>query len=437
MNSVPLPPLKISGNRRFLVTASGEPFFWLGDTAWELFHRLDREEAALYLEDRAAKGFNVIQAAALAELDGLTTPGPYGALPLHDLDPLRPDEAYFSHVDWVVAKANALGLRVALLPTWGDKWNRRWGAGPEVFTPANAEVFGEWMGRRYKDSAIIWVLGGDRAPDNDAHTEIIRRMGAGLRRGDGGAHLMTFHPWGGHGSADWFHGADFIDFNMRQNGHEPTYPRYAKTREDYDRTPAVPVIDAEPLYEDHPLYFAAADHGHSTAADVRRTFYWNVFAGAFGYTYGHHSVWQFWSEKFEPKNAPLMTWREALDQPGAAQMIHGRRLMESRPMLGRVPDDGLIVPARIPTAVPGAGRYRFAGTRDAGGRYAMIYVPTGRGFSVRMDRLAGPAVKASWYDPRTGRSTEAGEFANTGEREFAPPTPGEDADWVLVLDQAP
>ena len=37
--------LKVSDNRRFLVTADGKPFFYLGDTAWELFHRLNREEA--------------------------------------------------------------------------------------------------------------------------------------------------------------------------------------------------------------------------------------------------------------------------------------------------------------------------------------------------------------------------------------------------------
>ena len=47
---------------------TGTPFFYLGDTAWELFHRLDREEADEYLSLRAAQGFHVIQAAALAEL---------------------------------------------------------------------------------------------------------------------------------------------------------------------------------------------------------------------------------------------------------------------------------------------------------------------------------------------------------------------------------
>lgn len=433
--SASLPTLKVSANRRFLVTASGEPFFWLGDTVWELFHRLDREETEFYLQNRKAKGFNVIQAVALAELEGVTTPNPYGELPLVDLDPARPNEAYFAHVDWAVRRANELGMHVALLPAWGDKWNLRWGKGPEVFTPDNAEIFGEWLGRRYKDAAVIWVLGGDRAPDNDTHTQIIVRMAKGLRRGDGGAHLTTFHPWGGHGTSDWFHGADFIDFNMRQNGHEPTYPRYEKTRVDYDRTPVVPVIDSEPLYEDHPLYFCAKDHGHSIAADVRRTLYWDLFAGAFGYTYGHHSVWQCYAEGREPINGPLMSWGEALDRPGVGQMIHGRRLMESRPFLTREPCDDLIVPAAVETDVPGAGRHRFAATRDAEGRYAMIYVPLGREFKVRMDRLAGPTVKAWWFDPRTGAAAKIGEFPNDGERAFVPSPLGEDIDWVLVLDQ--
>ena len=36
--------LKVAENKRFIVHADGTPFFYLGDTAWELFHRLSREE---------------------------------------------------------------------------------------------------------------------------------------------------------------------------------------------------------------------------------------------------------------------------------------------------------------------------------------------------------------------------------------------------------
>ena len=37
--------IRVSNNKRFLVTQDGKPFFYLADTAWELFHRTDREQA--------------------------------------------------------------------------------------------------------------------------------------------------------------------------------------------------------------------------------------------------------------------------------------------------------------------------------------------------------------------------------------------------------
>jgi hypothetical protein len=432
-----MPRLKVSENRRFLVNEDGRPFFYLGDTAWELFHRLNREETARYLDDRAAKGFTVIQAVVLAELDGLHTPNAHGQTPLIDDDPARPNEEYFRHVDWVVAEANRRGLVIGMLPTWGDKWNKKWGVGPEVFTTENAGPYGEWLGKRYQDAGILWILGGDRPVENDTHKAIIANMARGLRKGDGGAHLITFHPSGGGTSADPFGSEDWLDFNMNQNGHEANFnPRYEATRKVYDREPTKPVIDGEPIYEDHPISFKAREHGHSIAADVRRPLYWDLFSGAFGHTYGHHSVWQMFDRGRNPINAPLMPWHQAIDQPGAGQMQHGRRLMESRPFLTRVPDDTIVVPADPPTAVPGAGLKRYVATRDSEGRYAMIYAPIGRPFRVRMDVIRGGLVRAWWFNPRDGASSPPDEFPNTGTRSFEPPTPGEALDWVLVLDDA-
>ena len=122
--------LKISPNHRFLMRADGKPFFYLADTAWELFHRLNREEALRYLDNRRAKGFTVIQAVALAEHGGLTEPNAQGDLPLIDNDPTRPaitagtspdDQAqydYWDHLDFIVDEANKRSLTIGLLPTW-------------------------------------------------------------------------------------------------------------------------------------------------------------------------------------------------------------------------------------------------------------------------------------------------------------------------------
>ena len=391
------PGLKVSDNKRFLVTADGRPFFWLGDTAWELFHRPTREDVSRYLRKRAEQRFTVIQAVALAEFDGLNEPNAYGHRPLVNNDPTTPDvkdgadNDYWDHVDFVIKQAGSLGLYVAFLPTWGDKWKVDRGVGPEIFTAQNAEAYGVWLGKRYKDTPnIIWVLGGDRAIATATHLEIIRAMARGLRAGDGGAHLMTFHPPGGNSSSTWFHDDEWLDFNMRQNGHAVEFTgRYDQTRVDYDRTPTKPVLDGEPVYEDHPVSFDARRLGHSISSDVRRPLYWDLFTGGFGHTYGHHSVWQMWTPARAPVNNPLLPWHEAIDQPGAAQMQHGRALMESRPFLTRIPDPDIIVTDRVATSVPGAGRYQFTSTRDAGGSYVMVYAPVGRPFSVRMSAITG------------------------------------------------
>ncbi len=123
--------LYIVKDERYISQGNDRRLFWLGDTAWELFHRLTREEADFYLKNRADKGFNVIQAVALAEFDGLTQPNAYGQIPLIDNDPTQPNEAYFRHVDYVIDRAAQYGMFVALLPTWGDKFNKKWGTGPE------------------------------------------------------------------------------------------------------------------------------------------------------------------------------------------------------------------------------------------------------------------------------------------------------------------
>jgi hypothetical protein len=419
--------LKVSDNQRFLITEDGAPFFYLGDTAWELFHRLDLDDADHYLRDRAAKRFTVIQAVVLAEYGGLTVANPYGHLPLIHNDPNRPNEPYFEHVDAIVERAAELGLHIGMLPTWGDKWNTKWGQGPEIFTPENARIYGRWLGARYAESPIIWILGGDRPIENEAHQEIIDAMAQGLREGDGGNHLMSFHPMGGHSSSEWWHEAAWLDFNMLQSGHARNKETYAVIAADYALTPAKPCMDAEPAYEDHPSGFDL-NNGYLDDYDVRKGLYWALFAGAFGHTHGCHDIWQMWEEGRTPVTFARTPWRQALDLPGAGQVQHARALLESRPFLTRVPDQSLIV------SDPGTGTHHVRATRDADGSYAMLYLPSNNPVTVDLGKLSGDRIAVTWFDPRTGESRPAGEVRGGGPREFTPPAVW--PDWVLVLDDA-
>jgi len=129
-----------------------------------------------------------------------------------------------------------------------------------------------------------------------------------------------------------------------------------------------------------------------------------------------------------------MPWYEAIDQKGAGQMVFGRKLIESRPFLSRIPDNSIIVTDNIPSSVPGAGSYSYVATRDELGTFAMVYVPVGRKFTVKMNVIKGKNVLAWWYNPRNGEAKKIGKFTNVGVQSFNTPTPGENLDWILVLD---
>ena len=420
--------LKVSSNQRFLVHADGRPYFYLGDTAWELFHRLNREEADRYLENRARKGFTVIQAVVLGELNGLKGTNAYGDLPFIDLDIRRPNEAYFKHVDYIVDKAAELGLYVGMLPTWGDKVGAY---GKYFINMENARAYGRFLGSRYREKPLIWILGGDRPADITA--EIWTELAAGLKEGDRGRHLMTFHPYGGRHSATWFHYSDWLDFNMIQSGHNPTGNNYYNILLDYNRRPPKPCMDGEPAYEYPPNDMP----GHRAVGDlqVRWRAYWALFAGAHGHTYGTHPIWQMYAPGREPLWDVHTAWYDALDLPGANQLPYLKALVFSRPFLTRIPDQTVIYLGLE------EGLSHVQVTRDGkpernDASYIMAYFPRRCSVTLRTECISGKRIRAWWFNPRDGSAQGIGEFPRQSRGEFSPPTGSETEDWVLVLDDA-
>jgi len=420
--------LEVSENKRFLVFEDGTPFFYLGDTGWELFHRLTKTETVRYLENRRAKGFTVIQAVALAELDGLNTPNPEGNKPLINNDPGKPNEAYFQHVDWVIRKAAENGLFIGLLPTWGDKVDpSTWGTGPKIFNPANASAYGKWIGDRYKNFPnIIWILGGDRE-GGGANKAVWDAMAEGIKSTDNN-HLMTYHPGGETSSSDWFQDSKWLDFNMCQTGHgQRSYAIYKRIIvKDYGLKPVKPCFDGEPRYEDHPVNWNPDVLGWFDDADVRQALYWNLFSGSFGHTYGCHPIWQMLAPGRAAVGLARHNWYDVLDLPGAFDLVHARRLLESRPFLSREPDQDLIVPGYFPETD------YVAATRGKG--YAFVYFPTGWTAEIRLDRIGADKLNAWWYDPRTGKAEFIEKIPGNGTKRFTPPSRGRGNDWILVLD---
>lgn len=433
-----LPALKISENGRYFMTESGEPFFWLGDTPWLIIKNVNREDVDRFLQNREDKGFNVLQIMVLHTLD---MQDPYGNKALVDRDVAQPlvregvDSTaydYWDHLDYIVKSAEKHGMYAALVPVWGSNVRH--------VTVEQATTYGKWIASRYKDNSnIVWLNGGDiNGADS---TAVWHALGEAIRSVDT-THLMTFHPRGRTSSIEWFHDADWLDFNMFQSGHR-TYeqgvsgPGQSEYGEDNWRymqdgwamTPARPIFDGEPSYEN-------ITHGLSKnpetprwgAADVRRYAYWSVFAGGAGYTYGENSIMQMLNTGDTTANfAARLDWRVAQDAEGAGQMHCVKDLILAQPSyFDRVPDQSLV-------AGENGERYDYI-PATRGAAFALLYTYTGRTFEVNMGKIAGERVNARWFSPRDGAYTPIGELANEGTARFDPP--GETAegnDWVLEL----
>jgi hypothetical protein len=421
-------PIQISSNKRFLINKDGTPFFWLADTAWELIHRLTESEAEQYFTIRSEQGFNVVQLVLISELDGTKVPNAYGDLPFTDMNTLQPNEKYFAFVDKILALAARYNFHLALVPTWGDKVEKKeWGIGPEIWNPLNIYKYGEWLGKRYCNfSNLIWINGGDRS-GGGANTLIWEALAAGIKKWDTN-HLMTFHPWGETSSSFWFHDASWLDFNSSQSGHaHRSFPNYMMIESDYNRIPIKPCLDMEPRYEAHPVNWKPIQNGWFDDYDVRQAAYHAVFAGACGHTYGAHPVWQMADERREPIGLCNLKWREAIELPGATQMQWLKNLVLSRPFADLKPDQSII-------GAPKTGDEHIAAC--CGKNYLMVYIPNGGKVTININNISGGQKRIWWFNPRHGKSIDAGLVKSSDVYVAVAPSSLYREDWILVADDA-
>ena len=417
-------------------TTDGTPFFWLGDTAWCIFNHPSPADVNLYLDDRKAKGFTVVQG-CVAVWDYRNRANPDGQVPFVNGDPGSVNEAFFKNVDSIIDKAAERGIRMAVLPFWTK--NTR--SGPAA-DPEKMKSYCRFLAKRYARRNVFWVLGGDTsgAPVQAVTDAEAAGLLEGAKEAGVAKIMITFHPTGRQSSSFWFQERPWLDFNAIQSGHFIATTNFTLVGNDYAKQPVKPTLDMEPGYENitNNLIRTNPDAPRIQAVDVRRSAYLAVFAGAAGHSYGQGEVYEFFTPGGRgtmPGWSANMPWKEALKLPASGQVRYVRYLIESRPMLERIPDQSLIVGTPSQRAVE-----RIEAMRGSSGDYAFVYLPTGQPkVTLQTGKLAGTTLTGWWYDPRTGKADKIGDFARSETREFAIPAvklPQGTDDWVLVLDNA-
>jgi hypothetical protein len=379
-------PIRVSEDGRHFVDHDGRPFFWLGDTAWPLFAQYTKDQAEAYLANRGEKGFTVVQGVLAWGLGtGFENKAPIananGDKPWLNDDPRTPNDAYFRHVDHLVESANRHGLVLAMLPTWGYYVNDT-----PVIDAAKARAYGKWLGARYKSAPnVIWVNGGDRIATG--FEDVYRELARGLREGDGGAHLVTYHPCGWRSSSQYFHGDDWLGFDMIETWTEwsKVYPAVLS---DTLLWPRKPVVLGEGAYENGPEY----PQGPITPLIVRRQAWWAVMAGGFA-TYGQDQMWRMQPE-----------WDQTFDTPGAAHVARMKEIVTALPWWEMVPDQGMFA-----TGV-GSERTLNAALRSYRGDRALVYLSSQCTVILHLDKIASKSARVTWIHPSTGERRDAGTF---------------------------
>jgi hypothetical protein len=317
-----------------------------------------------------------------------------GQAPWVDGDPTCSNEGFFADVDGTIEAIGEAGM-VAVIGVYHQRQRA-------ALTYENAREYARWVAERYADvPCIVWSMYPEA---REKFVPVVRELAAGLREGDGGAHMITVHPDPSPTSSSFIHAEEWLDFNSMQPclDYEMIWEMTA-----HDRAcePAKPVVMAEGGYE-------GVNLGRlQTPLEVRKQAYWSYLAGG-SHTYGH-----------DDSNHATAEWRSWIEAPGALQLGICRALLTGlREWWGLVPDQSLIL------AGEGEGIDLTVAARSGAGHWALVYLACSTTVTIAADRLVtGDAVRATWIDPTTGERTAIGSLPATGEERFTVPDGWPDA----------
>ncbi|AYQ32443.1 DUF4038 domain-containing protein [Runella sp. SP2] len=406
-------PLKVSKNGRYLTDKHGRPFLLNADAGWNLLSKLKIEEAKVYLSARNAQQFNTVFVQLLpTEPDEANA---YGQFPFASKgDFSNPNEKYFQYVEEVVRYAAHLQIVVALAPAWLGCCKTNWDEVQRKNGTDKCRLYGGYLGKRFnKFSNILWVMGGDRDPQQE---EIVQRAMAEGIKAEAPHHLMTYHAASSHSSTDVAGKEAWLDFSMtytyfrgKTGAWTMEMPQvYEASLKEHNKNPRKVFILGESQYE---------DEKDGNAQMIRRQAYWSLLSGGSGHCYGS-SVADFGDD-----------WRQKLQLRGAQDMELYYKIFSGLPWYLFRPDttDEVLVEGR---GTYGNDDYSVVSVLP-NNRMAAIYIPTSRTLKVNVGKINGTNIRALWINPQTNKRFIGGYFKPQGIRELTPPTL--DEDWLLLL----
>lgn len=429
---------RVSDNGRYLTYADGTPYFYLGDTAWEIVWKSTRDQVERYMLDRKKKGFNAVHVVASSHffLPEYGIANQYGEHFFLDSALTLPNPRFYDYLDTIVARANELGMMIVMVPLWGGMCDVSENSGYHQ-RPLNAEKavsLYAYISARYAGSNILWVVAADDVYDTPEEVEVRGACARALKYCGGDVHLCTIHPAGWRSSFYYFpDSTDWLDFHSYQPSHTISGDyAWSAPFDGIDRGLHKPLLNLECNYED--LYDNLWQEGDTvhprppriTATDVRLTAYESILSGALvGMSYGANGVWQ-WSQPWDMGyQFPRDVMDTALGYPGSVQIGVLADIMREVGWYCLTPRRELAVTIDNPE------QYFFpVATNDTN---LITYIsPKTRSITIDIHEY-GPWIALRWISPITGRVLRidtASIAQDMGRTTIVPP---DSTDWVLIV----
>lgn len=374
--------------------ANGDPFLWVGCTAWNGALKATRQEWEYYLQDRSANEFSVIQFVATqwrgCDMDSCLQVAYTGN------KRIQINPAFFRRMDEKIAQINAYGLVAAPVLLWALPYGKGRSLSPGVQLPQEAAIrLARYMVARYGGYHVIWILGGD-----GLYTTVNERRWKNIGRSVFGKEqpgVVAMHSMGKSWIGDTYAEESWLDIVGYQSSHNTDkstieFITRGPATSQWEKLPPRVYINMEPCYEEinHKIY----------ADDVRAASYWSLLATPVaGISYGANGIWPWIraGEKImnhgsladrEPSN-----WRDSLTLPGSRQVSYLAVFMKQLNWADLRPDQSLLAEQAEEEAFE-----KFVPlVRSADYRLLVAYLPAGS--MAKIHNTARLSYQVRWFNP--------------------------------------
>ena len=282
-------------NSHAFAYSDGTPFFWLGDTDWDLYSLKTPFNGIFqaYIDSLSIQGFSIIQG-LIGENPNTRTNGAginEGGLFFIDGNYNKINPQFFKWIDKRIEYMNKKSIVPVIFFTWGHELPK--------FQKQQFQNYLKYSVSRYSAFNVIWCLSGEWDYSKYLKSDW-EKYGNYLKRVDPYKHLLSIHPKGGKGSpgtvGDDFGNQSWLDFIMQQSYLFHNKIKFLLLKDwKYNK----PVVNANSQYENH-------NYGNNTVVadnNIVRKDAWSINCFGGYYSYGGEGTVFFDENK----------WKESLN----------------------------------------------------------------------------------------------------------------------------